>query len=118
MKKQQDDDEDDFDDGDEDDEEEKKQQKKEKAKDDDEEDFEEDDEEDDGEKKEAAVPKLKPSNAGLLICSMRDTLKKKYLPDVREKIIDRLSWRDVEMTVGFLASINEYYPTNEKWLSL
>lgn len=45
-------------------------------------------------------------------------MKKKYLPEVREKIIDRLSWRDVEMTVGFLASINEYYPTNEKWLSL
>ena len=49
---------------------------------------------------------------------MRDTLTKKYLPDVREKIIDRLSWRDIEMTLGFLASINEYYPTNEKWLSL
>ena len=74
----------------------------------------------DGETKKevAAAPKLKPSNAGLLICSMRDTLKKKYLPDVREKIIDRVSWRDEEMTVGFLASINEYYPTNEKWLSL
>ena len=48
---------------------------------------------------------------------MKDTLKKKYLPDVRELAIDRLSWRDVEMTVGFLASINEYYPTNEKWTS-
>ena len=119
-----DDDEDDFDDDDIEDEEadEQKPKKKEKeSSDDDEEDFEEDEDDDeDGEpkKKVAAAPKLKPSNAGLLICSMRDTLKKKYLPDVREKIIDRVSWRDEEMTVGFLASINEYYPTNEKWLSL
>jgi hypothetical protein len=42
-------------------------------------------------------------------------LKKKYLPDVREKLIEKLSFRDEEMTEVFLASINEYYPTNEKW---
>ena len=119
--KQQDDDEDDFDDKDIEDEDDEKPKKKEKAPktDDDDEDFEEDDEEDeDGGKKEPAAPKLKPSNAALLICSMKDTMTKKYLPDMREKIIDRVSWRDVEMTVGFLASINEYYPMNEKWLSL
>lgn len=48
---------------------------------------------------------------------MKDTLQKKYLPEITEKIADRLSFRDDEILLGFVASINEYYPTNEKWFN-
>jgi len=83
-----DDDEDDFD---EDEEEEEEKDDEEKEEDDDE------DKEDDSTppKKDKApvkkVVKLKPSDAGLLVCSMRETAKAKYLPEILETIKEHAS---------------------------
>ena len=49
---------------------------------------------------------------------MQETIKNKYLPEVLEKIRDYASFKDPAMLKMFPASVNEYYPMTEKWLSL
>ena len=49
---------------------------------------------------------------------MRDTIKNKYLPDILKQMEGIASLKDPEMINVFKASVNEYYPMTEKWLSL
>ena len=106
----------DFDDEDEEPEPEDEDKEEAEEKDDDEEGF-GDEDEDDKEKVKIPQKKTKVSNAGLLVCSMHDTIKKKYLPDINQKLQEVVTLSGEKMHGSFHGKYNEWYPMDEKWIS-
>ena len=107
----------DFDDEDEEPEPEDEDKEEAEEKDDDEEGFGDEDEDDNKGKVKIPQKKTKVSNAGLLVCSMHDTIKKKYLPDINQKLQEIVTLSGEKMHGSFHGKYNEWYPMDEKWIS-